>query len=325
MLKLIFRRLIISIGLIFGLLTITFIIIRLTPGEPSAIYVSTTVRPEIAEQIKINLGLNDPLHIQYLKWIGVIYPFNGFLEGNFGFSFSRHKPVFDLIGEAIPNTLLLTLSAFLLNFLIGIGLGIYTAYKENTFFDKTISVGSIILYSMPDFWFAIILILIFSANLGWLPSSQMHSIGSETFPFWDRIYDFIKHLLMPLFVLGICYSASTIKYMKGSVLDIMNKDYIRFARMKGLSEREIFFHHILKNSLIPIATLFGLYFPFILGSSAIVEYIFAWPGLGRISIDSILSRDYPVIIGITFISGILVIIGNLISDILNLIIDPRQR
>jgi peptide/nickel transport system permease protein len=325
MIKLIIKRLLVSIILIFGLLTITFIIIRLAPGDPTAIYLSPNIHPDVAKQMRINLGLDEPIHVQYLKWIGIIHPFSGFLEGDFGYSFSRHKPVLTVIGEAIPNTLLLTLSAFLLNFIIGISLGIVSALNEKGKVDGSIAIVSTILYSMPEFWFGIILILLFSSVLGWFPSSQMHSSDADSFSSFKYVLDTLNHLIMPVFVLGVCSSASTIRYMRGSVLDILKKDYVLFARAKGLKEKEIFFHHIFKNSLIPIATLFGLYLPFLLGSSAVVEYVFAWPGLGRITIDSILARDYPVIIGITLITGVLVVIGNLISDVLNLIIDPRLR
>jgi peptide/nickel transport system permease protein len=325
MLKSIIKRLLVSIALIFGLLTITFIIIRMAPGDPTVIYLSPNIHPDVAKQMRINLGLDEPIHIQYLKWIGLVHPFSGFLEGDFGYSFSRHKPVLTVIGDAIPNTLLLTLSAFLLNFIIGIGLGVASALRAKSGIDNSITIVSTILYAMPEFWFGIILILLFSITFGWLPSSQMHSSDAESLSTFEYILDTLKHLIMPVFVLGVCSAASTIRYMRGSLLDIMNKDHVLFARAKGLKEREVFLHHILRNSLIPVTTLFGLYLPFLLGSSAIVEYVFAWPGLGRIAIDSILARDYPVIIGITFISGTLVVIGNLISDILNTAIDPRTR
>ncbi len=252
-------------------------------------------------------------------------PFDGLLQGNFGYSFMRHKPVEDVIFEAVPNTLILTFSALILNFLIGISLGVYSAYKANKTPDKIISAISITFYSMPEFWISLLLIIVFSLLLGWLPSSQLHSNNYETLNTLNRFTDYIRHLILPVLVLGVFSSASTIKYMRGSVLDILKKDFILFARMKGLNEKEIFFKHVFKNSLNPVFTLFGLYFPFLLGSSAIVEYVFALPGMGRITIDSIFARDYPIIIATTLISGLLVTTGNMISDILIMALDPRTR
>jgi peptide/nickel transport system permease protein len=167
--------------------------------------------------------------------------------------------------------------------------------------------------------------VLFSLVLGWLPSSQIKSIEYDELSAIGKFIDLFKHLILPVVVLGIFSSASTIKYMKGSVSEILKKDYILFARMNGLSERKIFFNHVLRNSLNPIFTLFGLYFPLILGGAAVIEYVFALPGLGRIGIDSIFARDYPVIIAITFIAGIMVAIGNIIADLLIIINDPRLK
>jgi peptide/nickel transport system permease protein len=325
MFKLIFKRIVTSLFVMFGLVTLTFVIIRLAPGDPAAMYLSPEVNPEIAVQIRENFGLNEPIHRQYFKWLGVLPPFEGLLQGDFGYSFMRHKPVKEVINEAIPNTLLLTLSALALNFIIGISLGIYSAYRANKKSDKIISTVSVALYSMPEFWVSLLLIIVFSLTLGWLPSSQMHSNGYESLSGFGNFLDVLKHLALPLIVLGVCSSATTIKYMRGSVLDILKKDYILYAKMKGLSAKDIFFKHVFRNSLNPIFTLFGLYFPFILGSSAIVEYVFALPGIGRITIDSIFARDYPVIIATTFITGLLVTVGNMIADILVMINDPRTR
>jgi peptide/nickel transport system permease protein len=325
MLNFILKRIGISVLLLFGILTLTFAVIHSSPGNPVNIYISERVHPAVVEQIKINLGLNEPVWTQYFKWLGVIPPFHGFIEGDFGYSFSMHKPVADVIIEAIPNTLLLTLSALGFNLIIGIIIGILSGLKENSKFDNFTGKISIILYSIPEFWLAIITVLVFSSLLAIFPSSQMHSIDYYSMTFTEKLWDNIKHLFLPVFVLGISSSAATIRYMRGSIIDIKNKQYILYAKMKGLSDREIFRNHILKNSLPPIITLTGLYFPFLLSSSAIIEYIFAWPGLGRIAIESIYMRDYPLIIGITFLSGLLVLAGNFLSDFLNALLDPRIR
>ena len=325
MVKLIFRRIFVSLLLVFGMVTLTFVVIRLAPGDPAMMFVSPEVNPVIAEQIRLNYGLNDPLHIQYFRWLGLYQPFEGLLQGNLGQSFMLHKPVWTVLSEAVPNTLILTLSALIINFLTGISLGVYSAYRENKKSDRIISAVSIGFYSMPEFWLSLLLILFFSLFLGWLPSSLLHSTGYENMSASGKIFDYIKHLILPLMVLGFFSSASTIKYMRGSVLDILKSDYVKYARMKGLSEKDVFFKHVFRNSLNPVFTLFGLYFPFLLGSSAIVEYVFALPGMGRITIDSIFARDYPVIIATTIISGIMVAAGNLLSDVLIILNDPRAR
>jgi len=325
MFKYFLKRIFFAFFIVLGIATLTFIITRLAPGDPSMMYLSPEINHEIAKQIRENYGLNESLHIQYLKWLGVIPPFEGIVQGNFGYSFLYHRPVKDVIMDVLPNTLFLTSTALIINFLLGFLLGIYSAYNVNKKSDKIISSISIALYSMPEFWVSLLLIILFSLLLGWFPSSQIHSTNYEDYSFFGKTFDYLKHLFLPILVLGVFSSATTIKYMRGGILDILQKDFILFARMKGLSEKEIFFRHVLRNSLNPIFTLIGLYFPFLLGSSVIVEYVFALPGIGRITIDSIFARDYPIIITTTIISAFLVIIGNLISDILIILNDPRQR
>lgn len=325
MLKYFFKRILFAFFIIFCVATLTFIISRLAPGDPSAMFLSHEVSPEIAEQIRINYGLNEPIHIQYFKWLGIIPPFEGILQGNLGYSFMQHRPVKDVILDVLPNTLIITTSSLILNFLLGFFLGVYSAYKENKIQDKIISITSISLYSMPEFWVSLLLILLFSLTLGLFPSSQLHSTNYEELSCFGKTIDYVSHIILPVIVLGVFSSATTIKYLRGSVINILKKDFVLFARMKGLNEKQIFYRHVLRNSLNPIFTLLGLYFPFLLGSSVIVEYVFAIPGMGRITIDSIFSRDYPVIISTTILSGFLVVIGNLISDILIMFNDPRLK
>jgi peptide/nickel transport system permease protein len=321
----ILRRLLNAIPLIFGLLTVTFFIVHLAPGDPTAMFIDPSMDAHAAEQLKENLGLNDPLPVQYGKWLGVIPPFRGVLEGDFGVSFSRQRPVFDVITEAVGNTLILTITALALDLMVGVSVGIFSALRRGKKVDQVVTLASLFVYSMPHFWLALMLILIFSLGLGWLPASQMHSVNADQFSSLEYFFDLLKHLAMPVFVLGIASAASTARYMRSSMLEVIGQDYIRTARAKGLSERSVIWKHALRNALLPLITIIGLSFPYLLSGAVITEVIFAWPGMGRVTIDAIFARDYPLIIANTFVAGTMVIFGNLFADILYAVADPRIR
>ncbi len=323
MLLFIFRRLLNAIPLIFGLLTVTFFIIHLAPGDPTAMFIDPSVDARAAEQLKANFGLNDPLPVQYGKWMGVLPPFRGVLEGDFGISFSKQRPVFDIISETVVNTLILTVTALVLDLIIGVSVGIFSALRRGRKVDQLVTLSTLFVYSMPHFWLALMLILIFSLGLGWLPASQMHSVNADQLPPLEYFVDVIRHLLMPVFVLGIASAASTARYMRGSMLEVIGQDYIRTARAKGLSERSVIWKHALRNALLPLITIIGLSFPYVLSGAVITEVIFAWPGMGRVTMDAIFARDYPLIIANTFVAGTMVIFGNLLADILYAVADPR--
>lgn len=321
----IFRRTLGAIPLIFGLLTITFFIVRLAPGDPTSMFIDPNIDPRTAGQLRENFGLTDPLPVQYGKWLGVLPPFRGVLEGEFGVSFSKQRPVFEIISEAMANTLLLTALALILDILIGVPLGVFSALRRGEKMDHVLTMGSLFIYSMPHFWLALMLILIFSLGLGWLPASQMHSVNAAGLSAAEYFLDLLKHMVMPVFVLGIASAASTVRYMRSSMLEVIRQDYIRTARAKGLSERKVIWKHALRNALLPLITIIGLSFPFLLSGAVITEVVFAWPGMGRVTIDAIFSRDYPLIIANTFVAGIMVIGGNLLADVLYAAADPRVR
>lgn len=321
----ILRRSLVSVPLLLGLLTATFFLIRLAPGDPATFFLDPSIDPSAADQLRKNLGLDEPLPVQYGKWLGVLPPFDGVLQGELGTSFSRHQPVVTILREAAWNTLILTSAALIVDLLVGIALGIVSALKRGEWVDKTISVVGLFLYSMPNFWLGLMLILIFSLWLGWLPASQMSSIGAERLGAMGYIQDRIAHMIMPVFVLGIASAASTVRYMRSSMLEVLNQDYIRTARAKGLRERDVIGRHAFRNALMPIITVVGLSFPFLLSGAVVTEVVFAWPGMGRVTVDAIFSRDYPLIIGCTMTAGVMVVAGNLFSDILYAIADPRVR
>jgi peptide/nickel transport system permease protein len=310
------KRVLLSVLIIWGVLTLTFILIHIAPGDPSLIYIDPEIDPAVVNQIRQQMGLNQPLHLQYYKWL------EQFISGNFGMSFMHKRPVSEVLAEAIPNTLQLTIAVFALQILIGTIVGIYSALKRYTQKDFLISSFTIFLYSIPGFWLALMVILIFSLKLGWLPSSHMQSIhiGSE---FWEVFADRIEHLILPVMVLGLPLSAHTSRFVRGSFIDVLTREYIRTPYAYGINKRKIFFKYALKNSLLPLITLVGMYLPFILGGAVITEYIFSWPGMGRITVEAIFAYDYPIILASTAIAAAAVVIGNFLSDILYKMIDPR--
>jgi peptide/nickel transport system permease protein len=308
-----------AVPLLFGLLTFTFFIIRLAPGDPVSLYIQGDVDPMYAENLRNALGLNDPLPLQYVKWL------KGMLTGELGVSFSKHAEVTRILAQTIPNTLLLTFFALIFNFIIGIALGVTTALKRGSATDHMVNITSLFVYSMPEFWLGLMLILGVSLHLDLLPASGMHSPMAHFLPTWEYLWDLVQHMILPVFVLGVASAAATGRYMRGSLLEVINQDYIRTARAKGLSEVLVVGKHALRNALIPIITLLGLSLPFLLGGAVIVETVFAWPGMGKLTVDAIFARDYPLIIACTLVSGVMVIAGNLLADILYAIVDPRIR
>lgn len=313
------RRLATAIPLVFGVLTLTFFIVRLAPGDPAAIYISGDVDPAYADRLRQSLGLDQPLHVQYVQWL------ISTVQGEFGVSFSKRAPVFDVILETLPRTLLLTSAALVLNFLIGIAIGIAAAIQRGRARDHLIGIISLFLYSMPEFWLGLMLILGLSLQIPLFPASGMHSPLATYLPDIEYVIDVLHHMVLPVFVLGIASAAATGRYMRGSLLEVINQDYIRTARAKGVRERVVISRHALRNALLPIITLFGLSLPFLLGGAVIVETVFGWPGMGKLAVDAIFTRDYPLIIACTFVAGSTVVAGNLLSDVMYAIADPRIR
>ncbi|MDZ7260565.1 MAG: ABC transporter permease [candidate division KSB1 bacterium] len=313
------KRIFQSFFLLLGVLSITFLIIHLAPGEPIDIYVTPEIDPAVVENIRTRLGLDKPIYVQFWSWLW------RFVQGDFGMSLARHQPVVTIFKEALPPTLGLTIPALGLDLILGITIGIISAAKKYSVLDHALSFGTLFIYSMPGFWLALMLILIFSLKLGWLPCSQVTSFDSENLNLFHRLLDYGKHLIMPVIVLGLASAASTARFVRSNILEVLNQDFIRTARAKGLTEITILWKHALRNSLISVITLFGLSFPFLLGGAVVTEYVFAWPGMGRITVESIFARDYPVILATNFLAALMVILGNLIADVLYAIVDPRIK
>ena len=317
MFRFIAKRLVQSAVLVLIVLTITFFLLHLAPGDPMARYFHPDISPETVQMIKERLGLDKPLIEQYFRWIG------SFIRGDFGVSLAYNVPVRSLLSDAIPNTLRLTIAALLLHIVIGVTLGIVSAARRHSFFDRFNTVAALFIYSIPSFWLGLMLILLFSLKLGVLPSSHMQSIGAEQLSGIALFADRLRHLVLPAFVLGIASAASMARYMRGSMLDVLREDYIRTARAKGLPEGTVFLKHALKNAAIPIVTIIGLSLPFLLGGAVVTEKIFSWPGMGSLTVDAIYARDYPVVLAVNFVVAFMVISGNLLADIGYALLDPR--
>ena len=317
MLAFISRRIVQSLVLVLIVLTITFFLLKIAPGDPMARYYHPDISPETVELMRERLGLDRPVHEQYLKWAG------SFMRGDFGVSLTYGVPVRALLAEAIPNTLRLTVAALLLHIVLGVALGIASAAKRYSIIDRVNTVAALFVYSIPSFWLALMLILLFSLKLGILPSSHMQSIGAEGMGAFALFIDRLKHLILPTFVLGIASAASTARYMRGSMLDVLREDYIRTARAKGLDEGAVLIKHAFKNAALPIVTIVGLSLPLLFGGAVVIEKIFSWPGMGRLAVDAIYARDYPVVLAVNFVVACMVIAGNLIADIGYALLDPR--
>lgn len=321
MLRYILKRLLQAIPLLLGIATITFTMVHLAPGDPMDMYMEQRfqrdVDPQVIELLRKKYGLDQPLPVQYVKWVGNI------ARGDFGESFRYRRPVASLIAERVPYTLQLAALALFFDALIGIALGIISAVRQYSRTDRTITVGSLVMYSIPGFWLALMLVLVFSVNLHWFPTSQTRSLDYELLSAGGKLADRLWHLALPVFVLGVASAAGTARFMRNKLLDVLSEEYVVGARARGLSERAVILRHALRNALIPIVTIYGLALPFLLGGAVLIEKVFAWPGMGLLAVEAIGARDYPVILATSMIAAVLVVLGNLLADVAYALVDPR--
>jgi peptide/nickel transport system permease protein len=321
----IIRRVLGAIPLLLAVATLIFIVIDLAPGDPAAVYFNPNVPPEVIEQLRRNMGLDEPLATRYVKWLGT------FLRGDFGVSFTQSRPVAAIIGDALPNTLILAVASLGAMFLIGIVVGVLQAVRQHGWADRILSVLGLFFYSMPSFWLGLMLMLLFSYKAhqwGWplaFPATGITSVDYEFLSTWGKITDRLAHLVLPATTLVLVLAAGVARYTRGQMLEVVRQDYIRTARAKGLPERTVVLKHALRNSLIPVVTLAGLYLPLLFSGTVFVETIFSWPGMGRVIFDAISQRDMPVILATSFIFATLVVLGNLLADVLYAVVDPRIR
>ncbi len=315
------KRLLQAVPLLLGIATITFFIVHLAPGDPMDMYLEPRFRreidPEVIELVRQKYGLDQPIHVQYLRWLGNL------AKGDLGESFYYRRPVASLIAERVPYTLQLAILALLFDALVGIALGIISAVKQYSIVDKSVTLGSLVVYSIPGFWLALMLVLVFSVNLGWFPTSQTRSLDYEFLSWSAKALDRLWHLVLPVFVLGVASAAGTARYMRNRLLEVLSEEYVLAARARGLRERTVILKHALRNALIPIVTIYGLSLPFLLGGAVLIEKVFAWPGMGLLAVGAVTARDYPVILATSMMAAVLVVLGNLLADVSYALVDPR--
>jgi peptide/nickel transport system permease protein len=319
MIRFLLRRIIHAGILVFVTFTVTFFIIHLAPGDPLTRYYSPDIDPGAMDTVRHQLGLDDPLPVQFAKTLG------SYARGDFGLSLSSHRPVSDIVGEAIPRTIQLTGLALLLQVLLGLGLGMLSAARRRGAIDKVLSSLFLFFYSLPSFYLAFILIAFFSLKLEWFPSASMSTLEVQGAGVLAILGDRLWHLTLPVSVLALGSTAAFARYARGSLLDVTGQEFVRTARAKGLAESAIMWKHVFKNALPPILTVVGLSIPFLLGGAVVVEKIFAWPGMGTLLVDSIYARDYPVVLAVNLIAAAMVVVGNLLADLAYLWVDPRIK
>ena len=316
------KRLLMLIPLMVGITLITFAVIHLAPGEP--VEMQMAMNPKVGKEARERLtkfyGLDQPLHTQYLAWVGKL------VRLDLGRSFSSdNRPVLDKIKERLPVTISLNVIALLLEFGLAIPIGILAATHRDTLLDKGITIFVFIGFAVPTFWLALLLMYFFGVKLNWLPISGLHTLGSENYGTLHYLWDLAKHLVMPVMVASFGSLAGLSRYMRSSMLNVISQDYITTARAKGLPERVVIYKHALRNALLPLITLAGFSIPGLIGGSVIFETIFAIPGMGQLFYQGVMSRDYPVVMGILVIGAFLTLIGNLIADVSYALADPRIR
>jgi peptide/nickel transport system permease protein len=313
------RRLLLLIPLLLVISFISFMVMYFAPGDPVAMYINPQKRSMTAaemNELRHKLGLDRPVLVQYVYWLG------NTVQGNWGYSLKSRAPVTQEIFSRLPNTLLLGGIALLITLILAIPIGMLSAIKRYSILDYTATVGAFLGISIPGFWFALLLIQVFSNDLRWLPSVGMQTFG-RNMSGTEQFTDVLSHLVLPVLALSVVEIAYWARYQRSSLLEVLHQDYIRTARAKGLQERWVIWKHAFRNSLIPMVTLLGLTLPDLVNGSYIIETVFGWPGMGRLGVSSILQRDYPVVMGVTMLSALLVVSGNLIADVLYALIDPR--
>lgn len=321
MVNYILRRLLGLIPVLFGITLITFFVIHLSPGKPTRLQaeMSPRITLEAREKLDRLYGLDKPIHVQYWQWI------NQLLRFDFGSSFTDDRPVSQKILERIPITITINILSLALIFLIAVPIGIMSAVRENSLFDKFSTIFVFVGFAMPTFWLALLAMSLFGVHLGWLPILGIKSLDFEQYSLLGKLLDLSRHLILPVSISAFGGLAGISRYMRTSMLEVLHKDFIRTARAKGLSEKSVIYKHALRNALLPIVTILGLSIPGLIGGSVIFESIFAIPGMGKLFFDSVMARDYPAIMGVLFIGAILTLLGNLIADITYAYVDPRIR
>jgi peptide/nickel transport system permease protein len=311
-LRFILRRLVLLVPVCFGISVLVFLLIHLVPGDPVRVMLGLQADQQKIAQVRRQLGLDRPLAVQYVSWLGHL------LRGDLGQSYLTGEPVMRAILQRLPATLSLTVMAFLISLLIAVPMGILSAVRPYTTTDYAAMIFTQLGVAIPDFWLGIMLILVFALFLGWLPPSGYVPIGHDP-------VGWLEHVILPATTVGVINAAVLTRFLRSSMLEVMHQDYVRTARAKGVSERRVITGHALKNAFIPTVTVLGLQFAFMLGGVVVVEFIFAWPGVGRLALDSVQRRDYPMVQGAVLAVTLTFVAINLLVDILYALLDPRIK
>lgn len=298
----IMRRLLLTIPVVIGVSLIVFSLIRLLPGDPARALAGVNATPEYIQQVRDRYGLDDPIHVQYGNFM------SGLVTGDLGVSTFSRRPVTTEIGERFPRTLTLASISLFIATVVGVSAGIVSATRRNSIFDNASMFVALVGVAAPVFWMALMLQLLFAVQLRWLPATGMGGVS---------------HLILPSITLGMASAALMARITRSSMLDVLKQDFITTARSKGLAERVVIYKHALKNALIPVVTVLGLQFGILLGGAVLTETVFAWPGVGRLLVDAILRRDYPVVQGTVMLLALLFVIINLVVDVIYAFLDPR--
>jgi ABC-type dipeptide/oligopeptide/nickel transport system permease component len=307
-------RVLLAIPTLVGVSVVLFVVLHLAPGGPEAMLIGDQFNEEMAAAARRNLGLDRPLPVQYATWLQTL------LRGDLGHSFFSGVPVSDVIGQRVAATIQLAAAALAVAVTGGIGLGIVAAVRQRSPVDRLATALALLGVSFPPFWLGIVLIMVFSVNLGWFPSSGIATYGAE-----GDLGSRLRHLVLPALTLAALQLAVYMRFTRSAMIESLNQDFVRTARAKGLAERAVVLRHALRNSLIPLLTIASFSIKSLVGGAVFVEVVFAWPGLGRLTVDSVFARDYPVVLGLTMLLSAVTIGANVLVDVLYAVVDPRIR
>jgi peptide/nickel transport system permease protein len=305
------RRLLQTGVLLLVVSLVVFALVTQAPGGP-AILLDRNMAPEDIARMRAVLGLDQPLPVQYARWLGQV------LRGNLGVSYQAGVPVLEIIGQMLPNTLVLSAAALVLTLVVAVPAGVISAARPYSATDHGVTLLALFGISVPTFWFGLMLIVLFSVALGWFPPGGMRTIGAPA-----SLLDLARHLVLPAVVLGSANMALVARYTRSATLAVLREDYVRTARAKGVPERDVLYRHALRNALLTVVTVVGLQLPRLVGGAAITETVFAWPGMGSLAVRAAFERDYPMIMGITLVISAVVALSSLLVDMLYVYIDPR--
>lgn len=308
------RRLLQAVPTLLGITIVVFLVVRLAPGDPFLTF-DPTIRGQDIEAVREARGLNQPLPVQYVDWVGAL------ARGDLGRSFQTREPVLERIWQRLGNTLTLAVAALVIGLGVGIPAGVLAAVRRGSWLDQAVRVLATVTDAVPVFWLGLVMIMFFAVQLHWLPVGGVYTLGQGGGDLLDRA----KHLIMPSLALATGFVAVFARYMRTETLEVIGQDYIRTARVKGLPESVVISVHALRNALLPLVTALGGLLPGLISGAAVTEIVFTWPGMGRLALESVLLRDYPVVLGLVLIGSVLIVLGQLLSDLLYAVVDPRVR